>query len=216
MSDCLINRKIRYPEDLWSQLFRIIEVLLYSPIFVDLFTNIIFTSFVLGTKNQIWKCRECIRRIKANTENVLFGYTRQTFSAILGEFMYVQNPLNVNVAVFEWSFFQNEQRVLVLNLCTTHILHWYIISHVGTHKQKYHLWYYTGTHEYNLLCREQNPEHFLQSYFFLERTKLTKIQAKNWFWTHLGLPTSLSNHPTFYCQLGNVTILVHYLWSCTW
>ncbi len=29
MSDCLINRKIRYPEDLWSQLFRVIEVLLY-------------------------------------------------------------------------------------------------------------------------------------------------------------------------------------------
>ncbi len=32
MSDCLTNQKIWYPEDLWSQLFWIIEVLLYDKI----------------------------------------------------------------------------------------------------------------------------------------------------------------------------------------
>ncbi len=37
MSDCLINQKIQYLEDLWCQLFPIIEVLLYKFLYLFYF-----------------------------------------------------------------------------------------------------------------------------------------------------------------------------------
>ncbi len=63
---------------------------------------LMLTSFVFGTKNrQLWKCQECNRHIKMNTENIricwsthyLFTFSPQTFSAILGEYTYAQCQL---------------------------------------------------------------------------------------------------------------------------
>ncbi len=63
-----------------------------------------------------------------------------------------------------------------------------------TYRYGQRAWAKGVTNEQNLFYRDCGPQHFLLSYFFWGgggEMKLTKIQAKNWFWEHLNPPSTI-------------------------